>query len=264
MRPDDAVLDEEEGAARALGDESRVLAVEKSLFASFRLRLFLGKDGAEEVQRLDVAAQPADVFGERERDAAFLLLTVRRALADRHREVRRGTTGEGEGARCRAARDLEVDRAALDAALFDEVVVNGGEFFVHIGDGDVHFAHGAAEAREVAIEGEELAVVDVRDLVDAVAELIAAVLDVDLRLARCIEMIVEKAEFLQKNGLLDDVRMNFLHCVRKCSSHYNGNGCKKQFGRRALLDFQHLTDIMKKHSISNRKRRQCISHCRKE
>ena len=87
--------------------------------------------------------------------------------------------------------------------------MNGGEFFVHIGDGDVHLAHGAAEAREVAVEGEELAVVDVRDLVDAVAELIAAVLDVDLRLARCIEMIVEKAKFPQKNGLLDDVRMNF-------------------------------------------------------
>ena len=142
--------------------------------------------------------------------------------------------------------------------------MNGGEFFVHVGDGNVHLAHGAAEAREVAVEGEKFAVVDVRDLVDAVAELIAAVFDVDLRFARRVEMVVEKAEFLQKNGLLDDVRMNFLHCVRKCSSHYNGNGCKKQFGRRALLDFHPATVIMKKYSISNIKTRRRMANCRKE
>ena len=82
--------------------------------------------------------------------------------------------------------------------------MNGGEFFVHVGDGDVHFAHGAAEASEVAVKREEFAVVDVRDFVDAVAELIAAILDVDLRFARRVEMIVEKAEFLQKSDPLDD------------------------------------------------------------
>ena len=163
-----------------------------------RLRLLLGKDGAKEIQGLDVAAQPTDVFSECERDAAFLLLAVRCALADRHREVRRGTAGEGEGALRSAACDLEVDCAVLDAALFYEVIMNGGEFFVHIGDGDVHFAHGAAEACEMAVEGEELAIVDMRDFVDAVAELIAAVFDIDLRLAWRIEMVVEKAEFLQR------------------------------------------------------------------
>ena len=80
--------------------------------------------------------------------------------------------------------------------------MDGGEFFVHVGDGDVHLAHGAAEACEVTVESEEPAVVDVRDLVDAVAELIAAILDVNLRFARRIEVVAEKAEFLQKNDLL--------------------------------------------------------------
>ena len=66
MRPDDTVFDEEEGAACAFGDESRIFAIEKRFRAAFRFRFFLSEDGAEKIQRLDVAAQPADVLGERE------------------------------------------------------------------------------------------------------------------------------------------------------------------------------------------------------
>ena len=84
-------------------------------------------------------------------------------------------------ARGRGARNLEIDDAVLDAAFLDEVVVDGREFLIHIGNRNAQLAQGAAAAGQMALQRKAFAVVDPRGFVDAVAELIAAVLKLYFR-----------------------------------------------------------------------------------
>ena len=64
MGPEHAVLDEEEVAAGAFGDEIFFFPVEDGLLVAFLMCTLLSQDIAKKVQRLDVAPQPADIFLE--------------------------------------------------------------------------------------------------------------------------------------------------------------------------------------------------------
>ena len=52
---------------------------------------------------------------------------------------------------CDAARNLEVDAAVLDAALFNDVVVDCRQFLIHVGDRDAQLTERAAASREMPL-----------------------------------------------------------------------------------------------------------------
>lgn len=151
MGPNQAVFYDEEVAAGAFGDEVFVLAELDGSVDAFVVGGLFGKDVAEEVEALDIAAKPADVFTSNAAHAGFLLSSIGGRFVDGHGEIGDDLVRESMGAFGGATGKLEIDSTVFDAAFLDEVVVDGGEFFVHVGDGDAQFAHGTAAAGQMTV-----------------------------------------------------------------------------------------------------------------
>ena len=179
MGPEHLVLHDEEVRVVAFGDGILLFAEEQGFLRVLFPRFLGGEDAAQKIQRGDVAAQPADILDEGGADAVFLPVRMDRDVADDDAQMRKVDFRRQVGAGRGAAGELEINDAVRDFRLLDQLVKDADQFRVGVRDRDRQFAHGAAVALQMFFQRKAFAVVNADCLKHAVAELKAAVLQVD-------------------------------------------------------------------------------------
>ena len=120
--------------------------------------LLLAEHGAEQHDRLDVAAEPADVRHRDHLDAGNRVGIVhQRAILGEGNEGGGNTLGKLEVTISRTARHLHVDPAFLEAVFPDEFKMHGAELRIRSRALDPHLSERPVKALHVAVKVHELA-----------------------------------------------------------------------------------------------------------
>ena len=172
------------------GPEDAVFHDEKVAAGSFRHLVVPNLDGfvttgffcllfaenvAQQIQRLDVAAQPTFIRNRNHAHARLPLFRFEIAWPDGHRQTGNHLIRKSMTARRPAPGNLQIDPAVLDSAFGNQAFMNVGHLVERKYRRNLQFAQRTVQAVDMRFQRKALAIVDLGVLIHAIAKLITAI-----------------------------------------------------------------------------------------